>query len=155
MLKSLICTPPQCCWGGIRKPICHAAAPPGGLAVLYNGVEEYSASSAEDGGLARRAILAAAARGGLSDGLTQAAIATPGAKPGPGTPTQGTEAEAGAVEQATPSMPAATPTFSKSPPGGLVNRIGGTSGVLIFGALPAALIVLVVFIRVLRKRLTR
>lgn len=139
-------------WALLEANVLSAAAPPGGLAVLYNGVE--AESGAEDGGLVRRAILAVAARGGLAGGLTQAA-ATPGARPGPGTPTQGTEAEAGTVEQATPSMPAATPTFSKSPPGGLANRIGGTSGVLIFGALPAALIVLVVFIQVLRKRLAR
>lgn len=139
----------------LEANVLSAAAPPGGLAVLYNGVDAYSASDAGEDGLARRAILAAAARGGLSDGLTQATAATPGARPGPGTPTQGSDAGAGTVEQATPSMPAATPTFSKSPPGGLANRIGGASGVLIFGALPAALIVLVVFIQVLRKRLAR
>jgi hypothetical protein len=140
----------------LEANVLSAAAPPGGLAVLYNGVEEVAESGAGEGGLARRAILAAAARGGLAEGPTQAATVTPGVKPGPGTPTLSTpEGAVGAEEQATLSIPSPTPTFSKSPPGGLVNRIGGTSGVLIFGALPAALIVLVVFIRALRKRLAR
>jgi hypothetical protein len=139
----------------LEANVLSAAAPPGGLAVLFSGAEEVAESGAGEGGLARRAILAAAARGGLAEGPTQAATVTPGARPGPETPAQGTEAVVGVAEPATPSMPAATPTFSKSPPGGLANRIGGTSGVLIFGALPAALIVLVVFIQVLRKRLAR
>jgi hypothetical protein len=57
-----------------------------------------------------------------------------------------------ATETATPVSPQPTPTFRIQPEGGSSGGVGGSTGILIFGAIPAVLLVIGVFILLLRKR---
>jgi hypothetical protein len=134
-----------------------AAAPPAALAALYSGQRSPAQAEAVDQDAGRPgatpaelppyALFHTGRRLAESPvaGVQPTAIVT--AAPGASSETP--------TPAASPTAPPPAPTFSSAPPSDLAGRLGGRAGILLAGAIPAALLVVGLFILLARRQFKR
>jgi hypothetical protein len=146
-----------------------AGAPGVSLAALYSGSQKAATAPATSAGrnpqptsLASKALFfsgrpletGGAAGGGSTTAIPADSAAAAGATlPATPGPANSAVTAGGQTQTAAPTVsgPTPIPTFDAQPAGGLASRLGGQAGVLIFGAIPAILLIAAAFLLAARR----